>query len=125
MLLSYEKCEEEGEFLVRFNWVVLEGVVLYFSEVECDILVVNYCLDYSVMVYLEVIVYNIFLLFRGGCFDWLVNIDIYGFDICNISEMINYVFIYGVDYCNDEVESGLVEGVVENVEEGSVLGVYV
>ena len=76
------------------------------------------------MVYLEATAYNTSSSFRGGRFDWLANIDTYGFDIRNTSETTNHVFTYGVDYRNDEVESGPAEGAVENAEEGSVLGVY-
>lgn len=122
--LSYEKREEEGEFSARPNWVVLEGAALYPSEAERDTLVANYRLDYSAMVYLEATAYNTSSSFRGGRFDWLANIDTYGFDIRNTSETTNHVFTYGVDYRNDEVESGPAEGAVENAEEGSVLGVY-
>lgn len=51
-------------------------------------------------------------MFCGGCFDFLFDIDIYGFDIRNIIDILNYVFIYGIDYCKDEVESGFGVGFV-------------
>lgn len=122
--LSYEKRDEEGEFSARPNWVVLEGAALYPSEAERDTLVANYRLDHSAMVYLEATAYNTTSSFRGGRFDWLADIETYGFDIRNTSETTNHVFTYGIDYRNDEVESGPAAGAVENAEEGSVLGVY-
>ncbi|MFZ8199503.1 TonB-dependent receptor [Alteromonas portus] len=122
--LSAEQRDEEGEFSARPNWVVLEGAPLYPSEAERDTYVANYRFDHSAMVFLEATAYQTSSSFRGGRFDWLSEIDTYGFDIRNTSDVTNHVFTYGIDYRKDEVESGPGTGPVQNAEEGSVLGIY-
>ncbi|MBU3023777.1 TonB-dependent receptor [Aestuariibacter sp. A3R04] len=122
--LSVEQRDEEGAFSAHPNWVVLEGAALYPSEAERDTYVANYRFDHSAMVFLEATAYQTTSSFRGGRFDWLSDIDTYGFDVRNTSEITNHVFTYGIDYRSDEVESGPGTGAVENAEEGSVLGIY-
>lgn len=122
--ISAEQRDEEGEFSARPNWVVLEGAPLYPSEAERDTYVANYRFDHSAMVFLEATAYQTSSSFRGGRFDWLSEIDTYGFDIRNTSDVTNHVFTYGIDYRKDEVESGPGTGPVQNAEEGSVLGIY-
>ncbi|MEP1446006.1 MAG: TonB-dependent receptor [Paraglaciecola sp.] len=122
--LSVEQRDEKGEFSARPNWVVLEGAALYPSEAQRDTYVANYRFDHSAMVQLEATAYQTESSFRGGRFDWLADIDSFGFDLRNTSETSQHKFVYGVDYRSDEVTSGPAEGAVENAEEGSVLGVY-
>ena len=76
------------------------------------------------MVFLEATAYQTSSSFRGGRFDFLSDIDTYGFDIRNTTDISNHVFTYGIDYRKDEVESGPGVGPVQNAEEGSVMGIY-
>ncbi|CAI4153986.1 Hemoglobin/transferrin/lactoferrin receptor protein [Alteromonas macleodii] len=122
--ISAEQRDEEGEFSARPNWVVLEGAPLYPSEAERDTYVANYRFDHSALVFLEATAYQTSSLFRGGRFDFLSDIDTYGFDIRNTTDISNHVFTYGIDYRKDEVESGPGVGPVQNAEEGSVMGIY-
>jgi hemoglobin/transferrin/lactoferrin receptor protein len=122
--ISAEQRNEEGEFSARPNWVVLEGAPLYPSEAERDTYVANYRFDHSALVFLEATAYQTSSSFRGGRFDFLSDIDTYGFDIRNTTDISNHVFTYGIDYRKDEVESGPGVGPVQNAEEGSVMGIY-
>jgi len=122
--ISAEQRDEEGEFSARPNWVVLEGAPLYPSEAERDTYVANYRFDHGALVFLEATAYQTSSSFRGGRFDFLSDIDTYGFDIRNTSDISNHVFTYGIDYRKDEVESGPGVGPVQNAEEGSVMGIY-
>lgn len=121
---SVEQRDEEGEFSARPNWMVAEGAALYSSEAERETYVANYAFDYDNAVYLEATAYQTNSSFSGGRFAWLADIDTFGLDIRNTTELTNHKFVYGVDYRSDEVESGSVGGPVENREEGTVLGVY-
>ncbi|MBJ2137475.1 TonB-dependent receptor [Paraglaciecola chathamensis] len=123
--LSVEQRDEEGAFSARPNWAVQEGDALYASEAERDSYVANYRFAHSASVNIEATAYQTDSSFRGGRFDWLAEIDTYGFDLRNTSETGLHKFVYGVDYRNDEVTSGPAQGAVENAEEGSVLGIYV
>jgi len=122
--ISAEQRDEEGEFSARPNWVVLEGAPLYPSEAERDTYVASYRFDHSALVFLEATAYQTSSSFRGGRFDFLSDIDTYGFDIRNTTDISNHVFTYGIDYRKDEVESGPGVGPVQNAEEGSVMGIY-
>ncbi len=122
--ISAEQRDEEGEFSARPNWVVLEGAPLYPSEAERDTYVANYRFDHSALVFLEATAYQTSSLFRGGRFDFLSDIDTYGFDIRNTTDISNHVFTYGIDYRKDEVESGPGVGPVPNAEEACVMGIY-
>mgnify|MGYP001955343906 FL=1 len=122
--ISAEQRDEEGEVSARPNWVVLEGAPLYPSEAERDTYVANYRFDHSALVFLEATAYQTSSSFRGGRFDFLSDIDTYGFDIRNTTDISNHVFTYGIDYRKDEVESGPGVGPVQNAEEGSVMGIY-
>ena len=122
--ISAEQRDEEGEFSARPNWVVLEGAPLYPSEAERDTYVANYRFDHSALVFLEATAYQTSSSFRGGRFDFLSDIDTYGFDIRNTTDISNHVFTYGIDYRKDEVESGPGVGPVQNAEKGSVMGIY-
>ena len=122
--ISAEQRDEEGEFSARPNWVVLEGAPLYPSEAERDTYVASYRFDHSALVFLEATAYQTSSSFRGGRFDFLSDIDTYGFDIRNTTDISNHVFTYGIDYRKDEVESGPSVGPVQNAEEGSVMGIY-
>lgn len=122
--LSVEQRDEEGEFSARPNWAVLEGAALYPSEAERDTYVANYRFAHSALVHVEATAYQTDSSFRGGRFDWLAEIDSYGFDLRNTSETGLHKFVYGIDYRNDEVTSGPAQGSTENAEEGSVLGIY-
>jgi len=122
--ISAEQRDEEGEFSARPNWVVLEGAPLYPSEAERDTYVANYRFDHSALVFLEATAYQTSSSFRDGRFDFLSDIDTYGFDIRNTTDISNHVFTYGIDYRKDEVESGPGVGPVQNAEEGSVMGIY-
>lgn len=122
--ISAEQRDEEGEFSARPNWVVLEGAPLYPSEAERDTYVANYRFDHSALVFLEATAYQTSSSFRGGRFDFLSDIDTYGFDIRNTTDISNHVFTYGIDYRKDEVESGPGVGPVQNAEEGRVMGIY-
>lgn len=122
--ISAEQRDEEGEFSARPNWVVLEGAPLYPSEAERDTYVANYRFDHGALVFLEATAYQTSSSFRGGRFDFLSDIDTYGFDIRNTTDISNHVFTYGIDYRKDEVESGPGVGPVQNAEEGSVMGIY-
>ncbi|MEE3026130.1 MAG: TonB-dependent receptor [Pseudomonadota bacterium] len=122
--ISAEQRDEEGEFSARPNWVVLEGAPLYPSEAERDTYVANYRFDHSALVFIEATAYQTSSSFRGGRFDFLSDIDTYGFDIRNTTDISNHVFTYGIDYRKDEVESGPGVGPVQNAEEGSVMGIY-
>jgi len=122
--ISAEQRDEEGEFSARPNWVVLEGAPLYPSEAERDTYVANYRFDHSALMFLEATAYQTSSSFRGGRFDYLSEIDTYGFDIRNTSDIANHDFTYGIDYRKDKVESGPGVGPVQNAEEGSVMGIY-
>ena len=123
--LSVEQRDEEGAFSARPNWAVQEGDALYASEAERDTYVANYRFAHSASVNIEATAYQTDSSFRGGRFDWLAEIDTFGFDLRNTSETGLHKLVYGVDYRNDEVTSGPAQGAVENAEEGSVLGIYV
>ncbi|GAA6184428.1 TonB-dependent receptor [Aliiglaciecola sp. NS0011-25] len=122
--LSVEQRDEEGEFSARPNWAVLEGAALYPSEAQRDTYVANYRFAHNEFIYLEATAFQTKSSFRGGRFDWLADIDTYGFDLRNTSETGKHKFVYGVDYRSDEVTSGPAQGATENAEEGSVLGIY-
>lgn len=122
--LSVEQREEEGEFSARPNWVVLEGAALYPSEAQRDTYVANYRFAHSAAVDIEATAYQTTSSFRGGRFDWLADINTFGFDLRNTSETAQHKFVYGVDYRSDEVISGPAAGATENAEEGSVMGIY-
>ncbi|GAA6137390.1 TonB-dependent siderophore receptor [Arenicella sp. 4NH20-0111] len=124
--LSYERREEEGEFSARPNWIVLQGERLYGSESERDTAVLNYTLSKSDAVNLETTVYQTESSFRGGRFDFLAQISTFGFDIRNTSLIGDHKFTYGVDYRDDDVESGyaIPQPEEDHAEEGSVLGLY-
>lgn len=122
--LSLEQRDEEGAFSARPNWVVQEDGALYASEAQRDTYVTNYRFSHSSLVYIEATAYQTSSSFRGGRFDYLAEIDTYGFDIRNTSETQNHKFIYGVDYRSDEVSSGAADGPTEHQEEGRVLGIY-
>lgn len=122
--LSVEQRDEEGEFSARPNWVVLEGAALYPSEAERETYVANYAFNYDEFINLETTFYQTNSSFSGGRFAWLADIDTFGLDIRNTSELANHKFVYGVDYRSDEVESGPNGEPVENREEGTVLGIY-
>jgi hemoglobin/transferrin/lactoferrin receptor protein len=121
---SLEQRDEKGEFSARPNWVVAEGAALYPSEAQRDTYVANYRFAHSEMVNIEATAYQTSSSFRGGRFDFLADIDTYGFDLRNTSETTQHKFVYGVDYRSDEVSSGPGEGATEHTEEGSVLGIY-
>ncbi|GAC13813.1 TonB-dependent receptor [Aliiglaciecola lipolytica] len=122
--LSVEQRDEKGEFSARPNWIVLEGALLYPSEAQRDTYVANYRFSHNALVDLEATAYQTNSSFRGGRFDYLAEIDTYGFDIRNTSETGLHKFVYGVDYRSDEVSSGPGEDATEHTEEGSVLGIY-
>lgn len=122
--LSIEQRDEEGEFSARPNWVVLEGAALYPSEAERETYVANYAFNYDEFINLETTFYQTNSSFSGGRFAWLADIDTFGLDIRNTSELANHKFVYGIDYRSDEVESGPNGEPVENREEGTVLGIY-
>ena len=122
--LSVEKREEEGEFSARPNWAVAEGGLLYPSVAERETYVANYAFDYDSIVSLEATVYQTNSSFSGGRFGWLADIESFGLDIRNTSELDAHKFVYGIDYRSDEVLSGPAGSDVENKESGSVLGVY-
>ncbi|MCC2608214.1 TonB-dependent receptor domain-containing protein [Planctobacterium marinum] len=124
--VSYEKRDEEGQFSARPNWEVPEGAPLYPSQAERETVVANYSYAHSELVNLEVTAYQTESAFRGGRFDWLATIDTFGLDIRNTSEVGNHIFIYGVDYRDDSVESGyaIPQAEENHAEEGSVTGWY-
>ncbi|MEM7098071.1 MAG: TonB-dependent receptor [Pseudomonadota bacterium] len=124
--ISYESRDEEGSFSARPNWIVQPGDTLYTSEAERETIVANYTLELSELVNLEVTGYRTESSFRGGRFDWLSEITTNGFDIRNTSVIENHRFTYGVDYRDDEVDSGYYNPQPEedHGEEGSVLGIY-
>lgn len=122
--LSLEQRDEKGEFSARPNWVVLEGAALYPSEAQRDTYVANYRFAHSALVHIEASAYQTNSFFRGGRFDFLAEIDTYGFDIRNTSETAQHKFVYGVDYRSDKVTSGPGAGATQHAEEGSVLGIY-
>ncbi|MBU2977850.1 TonB-dependent receptor [Alteromonas sp. C1M14] len=122
--LSVEQRDEEGEFSARPNWRVFEDDTLYASEAKRDTYVANYRFAHSDMVYLEATAYQTTSSFQGGSYNWLAEIDTYGFDLRNSSEIERHKFVYGIDYRHDEVTSGAAAGTRDNAEEGSVLGLY-
>ncbi|GGD60778.1 TonB-dependent receptor domain-containing protein [Lacimicrobium alkaliphilum] len=125
--LSVEQRDEEGAFSARPNWIVQPEDPLYDSEAERSTYVANYQFIQGAMVNVEATAYQTASSFRGGRFDWLAEIDTYGFDLRNTSDFAAHRFIYGVDYRSDEVTSGYAVSQPEenHAEEGSVLGVYV
>ena len=124
--LSFERRDEEGRFSARPNWHVQEGDTLYASEAERETVVANYSLRSGDAVGLEVTAYQTDSSFRGGRFDWLADIDTFGFDVRNTSTIDNHTFTYGIDYRDDTVESGyaIPQPEENHAEEGDVLGVY-
>ena len=124
--LSYETRDEDGEFSARPNWFVQNEDSLYSSEAERKTLVANYNWQHSDVVNFEATAYQTESSFRGGRFDWLAEISTVGFDIRNTSAFGIHSFIYGLDYRDDQVESGYATPKPEedHAEEGSVLGAY-
>lgn len=124
--LSVEQRDEEGAFSARPNWIVQPEDPLYDSEAERSTYVANYQFIQGALVNIEATAYQTASSFRGGRFDWLAEIDTYGFDLRNTSDFAAHRFVYGVDYRSDEVTSGYAVSKPEenHAEEGSVLGVY-
>eukprot|EP00903_Cladosiphon_okamuranus_P004284 g4282.t1 len=124
--LSYEVRDEEGEFSARPNWIVLEGDPLYTTEAQRDTFVFNYGIQQGDLLNLEVTAYQTESSFRGGRFDWLTEISTFGFDLRNTSVFGNHSLTYGVDYADDQVDSGYYDPQPEedHREVGTVLGVY-
>lgn len=120
--LSYEKRDEEGQFSARPNWIVQEDDLLYDSEAIRDTAVLNYHLSTSDFFNFEATVYQTESSFLGGRFNYLTNIDTFGFDLRNTSLAGNHRFVYGVDYRDDRIDSG--DESDPHAEEGSILGVY-
>jgi len=124
--LSVEQRDEEGLFSARPNWIVQPEDPLYSSEAKRDTYVANYRVNVNTLVNIEATAYSTSSSFRGGRFDWLAEIDTYGFDIRNTSDVQAHRFIYGVDYRNDEVDSGyaVAQPEEDHGETGSVTGIY-
>ncbi len=125
--ISYERRDEEGQFSARPNWVVAESDRLYTSEAERETFVANYALQGGQLLDLQGTVYQTESSFRGGRFDWLADISTIGFDLRNTSRINEHSLTYGIDYREDEVESGyaIPQPEEDHAEEGSVLGLYV
>ncbi|MGK0442683.1 MAG: hemoglobin/transferrin/lactoferrin receptor protein [Pseudohongiellaceae bacterium] len=119
--LSYEKRNEEADFSSRPNWHVQPGDLLYASEAERETYVANYSLQQNDLLGLEVTLYDTVSSFAGGRFDWFTEITSTGFDVRNTSQLGDHRIVYGVDYRDDEVDSG---DPLYAHEEGSVFGAY-
>jgi hemoglobin/transferrin/lactoferrin receptor protein len=126
LTMSYEARREEGEFSQRPNWAVDPLSPLFKSEAERDTAVVNYELQYNELLNLEATSYHTTSSFRGGFYDWLSEITSWGFDVRNTSGFGNHSVTYGIEYRDDEVESGyaIPQPEEQHAEEGSVLGIY-
>lgn len=124
--VSAERRDEEGAFSARPNWIVQEGDALYPSDAERITYVANYHINHSELVNIEATAYSTSSSFRGGRFDWLAEIDTFGFDLRNSSDFGDHTFIYGVDYRSDKVDSGyaIPQPEEDHAEEGSVTGLY-
>lgn len=124
--VSYERRDEEGQFSARPNWLVLADDTLYESQALRDTAVVNYDLQQGDLLNLEATAYQTESSFRGGRFDYLAEISTIGFDLRNTSILGDYKFTYGVDYRDDQVESGFAipQPEEDHAEQGSVFGIY-
>lgn len=125
--ISYEKRDEDGMFSSQPNWMVRPDKKLYRSEAKRETLVGNYSLSTSDALNVETTLYQTKSSFRGGRFDWLAEITTFGLDLRNTTQFDDHTFTYGIDYREDEVESGYAIPKPEenHAEEGSVLGLYV
>lgn len=124
--LSYERRDEEGLFTDKPNWVVRAKNKLYRSEANRETFVANYKFNNSDMLNLELTGYQTDSSFRGGRFDYLAEIKSVGFDFRNTSNINRHRLVYGVDYRNDQVDSGyaIPKPEEDHREKGSVLGIY-
>lgn len=124
--LSYERRDEEGLFTDKPNWAVRAKDKLYRSEANRETFVANYKFNNSDMLNLELTGYQTDSSFRGGRFDYLAEIKSVGFDFRNTSNINKHRFVYGVDYRNDQVDSGyaIPKPEEDHREKGSVLGIY-
>lgn len=119
--LSYEDRREEADFGSRPNWHVQPDDLLYASKATRKTGVANYQFEQSSALNLEASLYSTESTFRGGRFDWLTEISTWGLDLRNTSEVGDHRFTYGVDYRDDQVDSG---DPLYAQEVGDVLGVY-
>ncbi|GAB3377845.1 TonB-dependent receptor [Spongiibacter taiwanensis] len=125
--ISYEDRDEDGRFTARPNWVYVPGRNdLFDSEAKRETLTANYGLFLNEAINLEVTAYDTESAFRGGRFDFLATIESYGFDIRNTSRLGIHRFTYGVEYRDDQVESGyaIPQPEEDHGENGDVLGIY-
>ncbi|MBU2887434.1 TonB-dependent receptor [Gilvimarinus agarilyticus] len=120
--LSYETREEEAMFSSRPNWHVQPDELLYPSKAERDTVVANYALHQGPALNLEATLYDTVSSFKGGRFDWYTEIATFGFDLRNTTEIGDHRLTYGVDYRDDQVDSG---DPLYAQEKGEVLGAYV
>ena len=123
---SYEERDEEADFGARPNWVVTEDDPLHFSEAKRETFIGNYSLASGEYVDLDATLYSTESSFRGGRFDWLAEISTLGFDIRNTSDLGINTLTYGVEYREDQVDSGYADPQPEedHREEGGVTGIY-
>ncbi|MAK44889.1 MAG: TonB-dependent receptor [Spongiibacter sp.] len=119
--LSYENRNEEADFSARPNWHVQPGETLYASEAERETYVANYALHQGNLLSVEATLYDTSSSFSGGRFDWFTEISSTGFDVRNTSQLGDHRLVYGVDYRDDQVDSG---DPLNAREEGNVLGIY-
>lgn len=119
--LSYEERKEEADFSSRPNWHVRPNDQLYASEATRETYVGNYSLRKNDALNLELTLYNTVSSFAGGRFDYFTEISTYGLDVRNTTQLDDHRIIYGIDYRDDEVDSG---DPLYAQEAGAVLGVY-
>ncbi|MDA8019777.1 MAG: TonB-dependent receptor [Thermoanaerobaculia bacterium] len=140
LTVSYERRDEEGEFGQRPNWPVLEGDRLFPGAADRDTVVANYLLDLNSFVSFEATAYSTQSHFEQDRFDrwglYGADIDTFGLDLRNTTEVGRHELIYGVEYRNDEVVSEYLSdpsvwadwawdpSIGRFVEEGTLFGVY-
>lgn len=107
--LSYEHRDEEGEFGQRPNWQTLDGAILYPVDATRQTAVANYMLEASDYLNLEATAYYTKSEFAQDVYNrwgkYGAEIETYGFDLRNTSNIANHELRYGVEYRNDTVSS--------------------
>lgn len=139
--LSYEFRDEEGMFGQRPNWPAFEGDTLYPGTGERETAVLNYRFDANDALNLEATAYLTQSNFIQDRFDtwgrYGADIDTYGFDLRNTTNLGNHSLTYGIERRDDEVVSAYMDdesvwqdwawdpNIGEFKERGSATGIYI
>jgi len=129
--LAFEKRQEEGDFAQRPNWPVASWSPEYPMESERQTITLNHAFNLNALVNLETTLYrteNSLLQdvhTRWGKFE--AEVESYGFDVRNTSQLGAHEVVYGADLRRDEVKTRYHDPSQGsgNAEDGRVMGLYV